>query len=65
MALRAKPDKGLRIGRTRQDVAGLQQEGGQLGGARFGKPLEEWRVLPKGYHDSYIDWAAFERTRNI
>ena len=28
-----------------------------------GKPLEEWEVLLKGYHEGYIDWAEFERNQ--
>jgi excisionase family DNA binding protein len=27
------------------------------------KPLEEWEVLLKDHHDSYIDWAEFERNQ--
>ena len=27
------------------------------------KPLEEWEVLLKDHHESYIDWAEFERNQ--
>jgi hypothetical protein len=27
------------------------------------KPLEQWEVLLKDYHDGYIDWAEFERNQ--
>jgi len=28
-----------------------------------GKPLEEWEVLLKNHHESYVDWAEFERNQ--
>lgn len=30
---------------------------------KHGKPFQEWDVLLKGHHESYIDWAEFERNQ--
>jgi hypothetical protein len=38
-------------------------EGGLRKSNGHGKPLEDWEVVLKDYHESYIDWAEFERNQ--